>query len=725
MKKEAVINWIAETNYTLMNLMDSYYFEAAALMIFLGAAFRMSPILKKPDHTFTELLMIKMRILIVFGFGIWLFLPIFTLYIYDASQPQKSLESHNLFISWIVELSHRKWWYLVTAFITGYIIRFCFMRFIMTYISALKRKLRFEQQSEKLSDIRDENKTYKTKDYLPSKFYKPGKRFVGLDKDNQPYYIDEEVYRQTHHQIIGPTRYGKGVLIGGLIDQAIRAGDQVFYYDPKEDKFLPKIMYAAAKEAGRPFYFIALHDKAPGSWHPFSGGDIRDIISRAVQAFQLHDTGDPATDFYKVKERKHLSRIMKTSKTIEGILRAIESVKDEAQKLQSKLQEWSNVKALNPKSGKGFSIEKAILEGAVVYVQGSLTDNVVRSATKAFITETMTEVMRLQYEKKYHSSLFIDEVKFLISKEITDALATIAGFGANITLAYQSMGDTLTPDDITLDGQGLTQSININCQLKTIYGGFDPETAKFAAESSGTINKTVTQQEKTEIKDAGAELWDEARSLSTKDEYLIPENVFYSLPPRVCIQFQPATLATVCHTAFVPVADETIKELEDYLTSISKSADKEETNQSEDSEADTPDINQEEKANKPKGKKHNQKRSQKGKKDKEPTLQAPIKRQSLNIASDGTISPRKIRPKEDPDKPITIKETNAKSKTQNSDTKSRKTTSSTEHSELVVFDGDLENETTTRKSALTSIANTESGDESALLESALLDDDGE
>jgi len=114
--------------------------------------------------------------------------------------------------------------------------------------------------------------------------------------------------------------------------------------------------------------------------------------------------------------------------------------------LRSRLAEWRDYPKLNP----------------------SLDDSVIRGATSAFIIEVIQEARRLSDERDSHISLFVDELRFLISKPLTDALATIAGFNVNITLAFQSLADLESPEDTTLDGKAIAAAVLTNAQIKLI-----------------------------------------------------------------------------------------------------------------------------------------------------------------------------------------------------------------------------------------------------------------
>lgn len=146
--------------------------------------------------------------------------------------------------------------------------------------------------------------------------------------------------------------------------------------------------------------------------------------------------------------------------------------------IRARLKEWAGTAKLCSKTGKGFKIERCLTEGAVVYVYGSLDDGVIRAASRAFIQEVIQEARRLQHQRSSHLCLFIDELKFLASDTIVKALATIAGFDAEIITAYQNFGDLLNPDDSHLDGRAVLQAVQVNSQIASKRA---PGRARYAA----------------------------------------------------------------------------------------------------------------------------------------------------------------------------------------------------------------------------------------------------
>lgn len=479
--------------------------------------------------------------------------PFLQLYLYDISTRHEFMDGWNMFASWFSKLAQANAFFLLPAAVAGTVLRIGFHRYIEPAISALLRKLRHQQTEDKPSDIREERGRFVAKDFLPEKYYREGHVFIGLDESNQPIYVEYKVWVEVNMQVIGPTRYGKGIIIGCLADQLIPRGDGFIKIDPKDDKFIPALMHQACLATGRKFYYLSLHDEGIGSWAPFAGGTLRDALSRFELAFGLELTGDPGTDFYKTQEISDLLNVFERTRNIEALSNELEE--SSALRIKAELKRWKQIKSLCPKNGKGFSIEKALTENAVVYVQGSLTDSVVKAATKLFIVELIQECKRLRNKRSSHLTIVVDEVRFLVSKVLADALATIVGFNVNIVTAYQSIKDLQAPDDKTLDGESILQSINVNSQLKAVYGGADFDTAEWIANLSGVIQKNVTKMEKTEIRKSGGEIWEDGRAVGTQEENLIPTNTVLTLPPRICVTIQPGKNATPCFTSFVPVKD--------------------------------------------------------------------------------------------------------------------------------------------------------------------------
>ena len=564
MDETDVIDWFAEVNYQAMILMNQAWWPAWCIIFFLGGLIGMSPLKTHYTHNFFEISAVYIRrATLIISFCV-LSIPFVLAYIYSMTSNQSN--SENIFLSWFLDLAQQNWFKPILSVLAGAIIRLLFNRYCMTALSNFYRSLTKKLSSDKPSDIKSEQSKYKALDYLPEKHYDQRKgMFVGLSEKKKPIYIPNDTWYETNMKIVGPTRFGKGVLLGAIMDQIVMNGDTLFYIDPKHDKYAPHIMYQACKRAGRKFHYLSLHDEEIGSWAPFSGGSTLDAFSRLQAALGLEMTGEPKTDFYKRQEVKTLDKVFASTRRVEGLLSEIKGT--DSHTAEAELERWSNRKSLCPRNSHGFSIERAIEENAVVYIRGDLDDDIINTATKIFITELVQESRRLAKEGRKHKHLtaIVDEVAFLVSKELKNAMATIVGFGVNFILAYQSEEDLLNVDDININGKALQHSIDVNSQIKAIYGGSNVETAEWAAKLSGTTQKTVTKFEKTNTKAGGGEAWEHNRTVGSLEENLIHPNVILTLPRRVCVFVQPGRLLEPLFTAFVPVAN--MSELFEYLKS--------------------------------------------------------------------------------------------------------------------------------------------------------------
>lgn len=537
-----------------------YYWYAWAALLFFGCLLSLAPWRLPAEHNFFQMFTHTVRQTIFWSAVTLLVMFVFCWWFYWLVAEFEVPNYNAVFFGYYLKTGSAHIVNLLGAPFAGLAIRFYYFRFFHPYISGVMRDWRNLQSTDEISDIRDERLKYVAKDFLPTKFYdsKKEKLVVGLNSDNNPIYIPLNVWRQTNTQIIGPTRYGKGVAIGCLMDQVIRCGDALIYVDPKEDEWAPHVMYQAAKAAGKPFYYLTLHDKGIGYWSPFEGGTRRDAYARLVTIFGMVEAGGES-DFYKIVEKMQLNRILGEHDSYDltnlyGKITAFNSWQKndraKAIKVEALLENWRQIKSLNPPEHvTRFSVEKALLEGAVVYIQGALNDDVVKTATKALIMEIIQETMRLKSQRKTHATLVIDEMSFLVSKQVRDALATVVGFNMNIVSMYQSPNDLKFPDDKTLDGQALLQSMNVNSQIKLCYGGADYETAEWLSRLSGSITKTVTSMEKTNVRTMGAEEWEPGRMTKAHEEATVPINVVLALPPRVAILIQPHQLATPTFTS--------------------------------------------------------------------------------------------------------------------------------------------------------------------------------
>ncbi|MDQ3234064.1 MAG: type IV secretory system conjugative DNA transfer family protein, partial [Pseudobdellovibrionaceae bacterium] len=355
---DIILAHLGLANYSVMEWLDNTFVPILVSLLTIGTLIGMSPLRVLDEHKFPQILAVYLRKLVLYAGAGLIGSALLSGYFYTLLYRS---EASSVFVkTWLQSLGRQSLFPSMLGLFFAGSGRLIQARYATPALSSLRRRMRFEQEVDRLSDIREEAEKYVEKSFIPSTHYKPGFVFVGLDKDNQPIYISIKTWYEVHVQIIGPSRYGKGVEMGIQVEQSILRGDTVFAIDPKPDEWLPHVMYQAAVRAGRKFYYLALHDEGIGSWAPFVGSTYRNALARLETAFGLQFTGNPGTDYYKSQERRELIRMFQKTRDLEPLLNSF--VDREDSRIVAELQRWREIRSLRPKKGTGFNVERALLE---------------------------------------------------------------------------------------------------------------------------------------------------------------------------------------------------------------------------------------------------------------------------------------------------------------------------------------------------------------------------
>ncbi len=466
---------------------------------------------------------------------------------------------------------------LVTAVAFALLLSFAIRRYVITTWSSWLRKWRYRVSDDKLSDIRSLAGKIKVKAYDPTKYYQTkgwDQIFVGLGSDGAPKYIDTKTLRGTHMEVIGPSGCGKGVVIGAILDQIIRMkdakdrGSVVIAIMPKQDLWLPHVMQQSAKAAGCKFRFFDMGNRAKGGgWAPLAAGDAREKRTRLMAMLGMAESGSDA-DFYKLGEKRILDNILdKKDFGLVDLNMALEKAAKAnkgaaAIRAMDTLAEYSMIDTFSVSAEDAGLRIMDVLEGdrpEVIYVNSSLTDETVLKMTRALILELTQQAMSLKVKgrRKTHVTLFIDELRYLVSEAFDKALATVAMYDMHVIMAYQSATDVEKVGDRNLNGRAIAHSIHTNAQIKLLYRVGDEDQARWAASQTGTQYKTVTGREEVQVDPLGSEKWGGKLMVERKEEYFYPENLFKALPERAGVLIVPAKRAELLFTAHVPVQQTT------------------------------------------------------------------------------------------------------------------------------------------------------------------------
>ena len=461
----------------------------------------------------------------------------------------------------------------VTAIAFGWLLSFAIRRYVITTWSSWTRKWRYRVSSDRLSDIRNLAGKIRSKEYDPRKYYdsKSWERiFIGLGADGKPKYIDTETMRNTHMEVIGPTGCGKGVVVGVILDQLIAMngargpGNVVIAVMPKQDLWLPHVMERRARAAGCGFRFFDMAKRAKGGgWAPLAAGDMREKRTRLMSMLGMGESGSDA-DFYKLGEKRILDEV--TQREDFGLTDLRDALEREAKENKrvairaiDTLSEFIRVDTFSVSAARAGLRTVDVMESdrpEIIYVNSSLTDETILKMTRALILELTQQAMSLRSKgrRKTHVTLFIDELRFLVSEQFDKALATVAMYDMNLIFAYQSATDIEKVGDRNLSGKAISHSVHTNAQIKLIYRVGDEDQARWAASQTGTQYKTVAGREEVQVDKTGSEKWGERLMVEKKEEFFYPENLFKSLPARAGVLIVPGKRAELVFTAHVPVS---------------------------------------------------------------------------------------------------------------------------------------------------------------------------
>lgn len=543
-------------NYkNILTIMFSVCFGA---LLFIG----INPLTTKEDAPTGEKVFAAIRRVMVLI--VLVVTPLIYLYVYIFSQyVTGDKEYFKYFLKTTVYGFKGAWAFYAAIVIGALTLRFTAARVIEPYVSYLIRKYRVKQNSGKLSDIRTEFETLKSKNYDPRKYFKEGYMFLGLDENNKPIYETDDDFKSRHIKIVGPTQTGKGVIQGLIIYQSIMKGWITGFFDIKPDDYIYSIMCKACKDFGRPEPIVVdLNGIGPGSYNMFTNGNKRDILSRIQAAVNVNEKGTNA-DFYNANER---SLMIDIQEHFDGNLKTLEQLllgnlpsgekKPEyyeiTQKSRAYVKEMKSHKPLNPKKGRGFNIDKTLETGAVFYIRGSITDKLVKKAQTIMLMDMIQSVLRIGKQDK-HFYLAIDEVKFIVSDMLSTGLSTVLSKGMNISVAYQTRSNLMSLEDTTLNAKAIASEVEVNTLTTLTYKAADDETAKWAAGLTGTINKAVVRSEGVEYGKLGAEKYTGQKQVHYEQEELIPMNRMKRLPRRTGVLIRPDSLAQIIHTCWIPL----------------------------------------------------------------------------------------------------------------------------------------------------------------------------
>ncbi len=426
--------------------------------------------------------------------------------------------------------------------------------FFRRRLTPLINKLKIAS-TKKTKLMRDERTDVRTiKEFLPKSIdydpldYIDLKKgvFVGLDVNSKPQYIPLETLQKQHLDAIGTTGAGKGVAVGLVLYQLIGADEGVFVQDPKNDEWAPHLMKAACDHYGKPFYLIDLNKHDP-QLDLLAGATPEQVEELLVAGFSLAEKGDLA-DFYRIDDRKAARKAPQLAteeelKTLASLFNTpyVQGLQETVKAFYGKLEEMSLVGSINAEGG--LNLKDVFDSGGCCYIIGSIRNAKVLIAQKMILLRIyqLAESRDRVNGKPRPIAIFLDELKYHISRAVLEGLGAIRDKGVHILMAHQSVAD-LRDCPADLNGDAVVGSVVENSKNKIVYKIQDPETAKWVADMSGTI-LVDDETRRVETSKSLTENVDGTRSIKLAERNFVDSNMLMNLPEKVSFIFTASEIA--------------------------------------------------------------------------------------------------------------------------------------------------------------------------------------
>ncbi|MFJ5475274.1 type IV secretory system conjugative DNA transfer family protein [Pectobacterium carotovorum] len=463
------------------------------------------------------------------------------------------------------------WSILIIFTVSGLILHISLRRALTPELDKIKKRLIKKTSLER--ELRTDVRTVKsllpeTLHYNPLDYINLNKGiFIGMNRDKQPMYLPLKDWQKQHADIIGTTGAGKGVATGILLYQSILAGEGVFIMDPKDDEWATHLYRKACEDAGKPFALIDLR-KSQYQLNLIEDITPDELEELFVAGFSLAEKGQES-DFYRIDDRKAARMAAQfvsrhPSSTIRDIYNGeyVQGIAEDIKAFFGKIEELALLNAINAPTG--FSLQSVFDEGGGCYVIGSMRNSKIITAQRMLLVRLYQLAERRDRVKETPRpiAIFLDELKYHLSKPALEGLGAARDKGIHIIMAHQSVAD-LKDCPADLKGDAVVGAVVENAKFKLVYRVMDPDTAEWVARMSGTI--LVDDEVRKAKTDAVlTETIDGERTIRQAERFFIDSNMILNLPDFVSFIFTTRTLPSASLISPIKVQK---RELEIYSVS--------------------------------------------------------------------------------------------------------------------------------------------------------------
>ncbi|WP_233947960.1 type IV secretory system conjugative DNA transfer family protein [Pectobacterium versatile] len=468
------------------------------------------------------------------------------------------------------------WSILIIFTVAGFIFHIALRRTLTPELDKIKK--RFIKKTSLERELRTDVRTVKsllpeTLHYDPLDYIDLNKGiFIGMNRDKQPMYLPLKDWQKQHADIIGTTGAGKGVATGILLYQSILAGEGIFVMDPKDDEWAPHLYRKACEDAGKPFALIDLR-KTQYQLNLIEDITPDELEELFVAGFSLAEKGQES-DFYRIDDRKAARMAAQfvsrnTESTIRDVYNSeyVQGIAEDIKAFFGKIEELALLNSIN--APKGCSLKQIFNEGGCCYVIGSMRNSKIITAQRMLLVRLYQLAERRDRVKETPRpiAIFLDELKYHLSKPALEGLGAARDKGVHIIMAHQSVAD-LKDCPADLKGDAVVGAVVENAKFKLVYHVMDPDTAEWVARMSGTI--LVDDEIRKAKTDAVlTETIDGERTIRQAERFFIDSNMILNLPDFVSFIFTTRTLPSASLISPIKVQK---RELEIYSVSPDISA---------------------------------------------------------------------------------------------------------------------------------------------------------
>ena len=228
----------------------------------------------------------------------------------------------------------------------------------------------------------------------------------------------------------------------------------------------------------------------------------------------------------------------------------VKSISEDVPAFYGELEEIALVNSINARNG--FSLKTIFDEGGCCYIIGSMRNQKIISAQRMILTRLIqiAETRDRIKGKPRPVAIFLDELKYHLSRPALEGLGAARDKGVHIIMAHQSVKDLYDcPAD--LEGDAVAGSVIENCKFMLVYRLRDPDTADWVARMTGSILVDDEMRKvKTDI--SLTEKIETDRMIRQAERYYIDSNMLLNLPQFVGFVFTQNDLAKATKLFHIP-----------------------------------------------------------------------------------------------------------------------------------------------------------------------------